>query len=123
MTLMRVISMLIQREDMKNSSQDEADSILNIFRFYKRDGELYLNEETQTLNELFDAVVDAINAAGILKTQLPYNEFVLPSKRIQEGDAGWIGHFNEADNQRFFLSDVYDFLRLFYSKRRREVNA
>ena len=123
MTLMRVISILIQREDMKNSSQDEADNILNIFRFYKRDGELYLNEETQTLNELFDAVVDAINTAGILKTQLPYNEFVLPSKRIQEGDAGWIGHFSEADNQRFFLSDVYDFLRLFYSKRRREVNA
>lgn len=108
---------------MKNSDQQEADNILNIFRFYKRDGELYLNEDTQTLNELFDAVVIAINTSGVLKTQLPYNEFVLPSKRIEEGDMGWIGHFNEADNRRFFLSDVYDFLKLFYSKRRREVNA
>jgi len=108
---------------MKNINQQEADHILNIFRFYKRDGELYLNDDTQTLNELFDAVVDAINASGALKIQLPYNEFVLPSKRIQEGDEGWVGHFNEADNRRFFLSDVYDFLRLFYSKRRREVNA
>ena len=108
---------------MRKSNQEEADNILNIFRFYKRDGELYLNEDTETLNELFDAVVMAINGSGPLKTQLPYTEFVLPSKRIEEGDAGWIGHFEEADNRRFFLSDVYDFLRLFYSKRRREVNA
>jgi hypothetical protein len=108
---------------MKNSNQEEAEFILNIFRFYKRDSVLYLNEDTQTLNQLFDAVVSAINTAGPLKTQLPYVEFVLPSKRIEEGDAGWIGHFQDLDNRRFFLSDVYDFLTLFYSKRRREVNA
>ncbi len=117
------MSKLYEREKMKKSDQEEADEILNIFRFYKRDGELYLNEDTQTLNELFAAVVLAINTSGVLKTQLPYNEFVLPSKRIDEGDEGWIGHFSEADNRRFFLSDVYDFLKLFYSKRRREVNA
>jgi len=108
---------------MKNSSQDEADSILNIFRFYKRDAELYLSEDTQTLNQLFDAVVLAINTAGPLKLQLPYVEFVLPSKRIEEGDEGWTGHFQDLDNRRFFLSDVHDYLRLFYSKRRREINA
>jgi len=108
---------------MKKIGQAQAEHILNIFRFYKRDAELYLNQDTEILNELFEAVVDAINAAGVLKTQLPYTEFVLPSKRIQEGDAGWIGHFEEADNRRFFLSDVYDFLKLFYSKKRAEVNA
>ena len=107
---------------MKKSSQ-EAEEILNIFRFYKRDGGLYLNEDTQTLNDLFDAVVLAINTSGPLKAQLPYVEFVLPSKRIEEGDKGWIWHFEDFDNRRFFLSDVYDFLSLFYSKRRREINA
>ena len=108
---------------MKKIDQTEADNILNIFRFYKRDGELYLNEDTQTLNSLFDAVVLAINSCGPLKSELPYNEFVLPSKRIEEGDEGWRGHFEDLDNRRFFLSDVYDFLSMFYSKRRREVNA
>ena len=108
---------------MRKSNQEEAEEILNIFRFYKRDGGLYLNEDTQTLNELFDAVVLAINTAGPLRAQLPSVEFVLPSKRIQEGDEGWIGHFQDLDNRRFFLSDVYDFLSLFYSKRRREINA
>lgn len=114
---------MLKEKKMIRSNQEEADSILNIFRFYKRDGELYLNEDTHTLNELFDAVVMAINTAGPLKTQLPYVEFVLPSKRIDEGDEGWIGHFEDLDNRRFFLSDVYDFLSLFYSKRRREVNG
>ncbi len=108
---------------MQNSEYEEAQKILNIFRFYRRDSELYLNEETQVLNDLFDAVVDAINDAKVLKTQLPYNEFVLPSRAIQSGDKGWIGHFEEADNRRFFLSDVYDYLRLFYSKRPRRMSA
>jgi hypothetical protein len=97
--------------------QAEADAILNIFRFYRRDGKLYLDESRETLDAIFDAVVDAINACGPLKPHLPYNEFVLPSRLTAEGDPGWVGHFEERDNRRFFLSDVYDYLRLFYSKK------
>jgi len=95
----------------------EAQKILNIYRFYKRDGKLYLDGDTETLDALFEAVVDAINESGPLKPLLPYNEFVLPSRLTAQGDAGWTGHFQERDNRRFFLSDVYDFLKLFYSRR------
>jgi hypothetical protein len=95
----------------------EAEKILNIYRFYRRDGKLYLDGDEETLDSLFDAVVDAINDCGPLKPQLPYNEFVLPSRLTAEGDPGWVGHFEERDNRRFFLSDVHDFLRLFYATR------
>ena len=93
----------------------EAEKILNIYRFYRRDGRLYLDGDTETLDALFEAVVGAINDCGPLKAQLPYNEFVLPSREVAAGDPGWVGHFEERDNRRFFLSDVYDFLRLFYA--------
>ncbi len=95
----------------------EAQQIYNIYRFYRRDGKLYLDGETETLDALFDAVVGAINDCGPLKAQLPYNEFVLPCRKVAEGDPGWVGHFEERDNRRFFLSDVHDFLRLFYATR------
>ncbi|MDX1295519.1 MAG: hypothetical protein R3302_04595 [Sulfurimonadaceae bacterium] len=105
-----------------NTSKDktintEAEKILNIYRFYKRDGKLYLDGDVETLDSLFEAVVDAINDSGTLKPLLPYNEFVLPSRLTAEGDPGWVGHFEERDNRRFFLSDVYDFLKLFYSSK------
>jgi len=100
---------------MKKLKHIEADKILNIFRFYQRNGSLYLDNDIQTLDSLFDATVDAINNCGTFKIELPYTEFVHPCKEIAAGDAGWIGHFNERDNRRFFLSDIYDFLKLFYS--------
>ena len=102
---------------MKQQPSPEAEAILNIYRFYRRDGKLYLDGDVETLDSLFDAVVDAINDCGPLKAQLPYYEFVLPSRLTAEGDPGWVGHFEERDNRRFFLSDVYDFLRLFYSSK------
>jgi hypothetical protein len=98
----------------KKSKNEEAQKILNIYRFYQRDGSLYLIEDQETLDALFDAVVDAINESGSFKTLLPYTEFVLPCKRVREEDTGWVGHFQERDNRRFFLSDIYDFLKLIY---------
>lgn len=100
--------------NIKKGKNPESEKILNIFRFYQRDGSLYLIEDEETLDALFDAVIDAINDCGTLKPQLPYTEFVHPSKMVREGDAGWIGHFEDRDNRRFFLSDIYDFLKLFY---------
>jgi hypothetical protein len=98
------------------TNKREAQKILNIFRFYQRDGSLYLIDDEETLDALFDAVVDAINDCGTLKAQLPHREFIHPSKMVAEGDKGWVGHFEDRDNRRFFLSDIYDFLKLFYDK-------
>ena len=100
--------------NIKKSKNTEAEKILNIYRFFHRDGSLYLIEDEENLDMLFDAVVDAINDCGSFKTMLPYTEFVYPCKRVREGDDGWIGHFKERDNRRFFLSDIYDFLKLIY---------
>jgi len=99
---------------IKKSKNLEAEKILNIFRFYQKDGALYLSEDTEMLDMLFDAVIHAIDDCGPLKAQLPYNEFVHPSKEVLNLDPGWVGHFKERDNRRFFLSDVHDFLKLFY---------
>lgn len=99
---------------MKKTKNPEAESILNIYRFYKKDGNLYLTEDNKSLDTLFEAVVDAINDCGPLKAQLPYMEFVHPSKQIAAGDEGWVGHFQERDNRRFFLSDIHDYLKLVY---------
>ena len=99
-----------------NDIKAEAQKILNIYRFYQRDGSLYLVEDEETLDALFEAVVDAINDCGVLKAKLPYMEFVHPSKMVREGDAGWVGHFKERDNRRFFLSDIHDYLQLFYGR-------
>lgn len=99
---------------MKKIENSEAEKILNIYRFYQKDGKLYLTEDVESLDMLFEAVVDAINNCGSLKPQLPYNEFVRPSRKVMEGDAGWVGHFEERDNRRFFLSDIHDYLYLMY---------
>ncbi len=98
----------------KKGKNPEAQNILNIYRFFQRDGSLYLIDDEETLDSLFDAVVDAINDCGPLKAQLPYTEFVHPSKEVRAGDPGWVGHFEERDNRRFFLSDIHDYLKLFY---------
>jgi hypothetical protein len=93
---------------------EEAQAILAIYRMMQMDGTLYLKNDEQVLDTLFDAVVQAITECTVLKPQLPYNEFVLPSRKVLEGDIGWIGHFEERDNRRFFLSDIYDYLYLMY---------
>jgi hypothetical protein len=97
--------------------RDKANEILAIYRFYGCGSDLYNNDDSDTIDALFDAVVAAIDDCGILKPHLPYNEFVKPSRCVLEGDPGWVGHFEERDNRRFFLSDIYDFLVLFYAKR------
>lgn len=96
--------------------KEEAQKILNIYRLFQRDGTLYLDEDNDTLDTLFDAVIHAINDCGLLKPQLPYTEFVLPSRKVLEGDSGWVGHFEERDNRRFFLSDIHDYLYLKYGR-------
>lgn len=102
---------------MKKVESSEAQAILNIYRFFRKDGNLYLTEDLESLDMLFDAVVDALNNCGPLKPQLPFNEFVRPSRMVLEGDAGWVGHFEERDNRRFFLSDIHDYLQLMYGRR------
>jgi len=101
---------------MNLSMTDEARKILSIYRFYNCDTNLYKSEDDEKIDALFDAVVVAIDDAGTLKPKLPYNEFVKPSRSVIEGDPGWVGHFQERDNRRFFLSDVHDFLTLFFKK-------
>lgn len=100
--------------NMKKPKNSEADKILNIYRFFKKDGGLYLVDDIESLDMLFEAVINAINDCGSLKAELPYNEFVHPSKQVQNKDLGWVGHFEERDNRRFFLSDIYDYLTLLY---------
>jgi len=99
---------------MKKIKNEEAEKILNIYRFFNKDGNLYLTQDDETLDTLYDAVINAINDCGSLKAELPYQEFVHPCKQLLAGDAGWIGHFNERDNRRFFLSDIHDYLSLLY---------
>lgn len=101
---------------MKKPHNEEAQKILNIYRFYQQDGSLYMGDDIQTLDALFDAVVAAINDSGPLKAALPFNEFVRPSREVAAGDSGWVGHFEERDNRRFFLSDIHDYLQLMYGK-------
>jgi len=93
--------------------KEEAKNILVIFQKLGLDAKLYLVEDPFKIDLLFDDVIDAINASTLLKMKLPHVEFVLPSREIAKGDSGWIGHFEDRDNKRFFLSDVHDFLTLF----------
>ncbi len=99
---------------MKKSKNSEAEKILNIYRFFKKDGLLYLTDDVEALDDLFEAVTNAINDCGPLKALLPYNEFVHPSQEVLKNDAGWVGHFEERDNRLFFLSDIHDYLQLMY---------
>lgn len=107
---------------MKKKKSNEAEKILNIYRFFQKNGNLYLTEDNDSLDMLYDAIVDAINECGVLKAELPYQEFVHPCKQVRAGDAGWIGHFEERDNRRFFLSDIHDYLQLVYGVSTKEQN-
>lgn len=97
-----------------NPSTEAARSILGIYRLYGCSSELYQDADDATVDELFEAVITAIDDCGTLKMQLPYNEFVRPSREVLACDPGWVGHFEDRDNRRFFLSDVHDYLNLFF---------
>jgi len=101
---------------MKKIENPEATQIINIYRFFNKDGSLYLLEDKEIIDTLFYAVIEAINNSGPLKPQLPYKEFVYPCKELSLGNKGWIEHFEDRDNRKFFLSDIYDYLQLFYQK-------
>jgi len=101
---------------------DKANEILSIYRFYRLDGKLYNYEEDDRLDDLFDAVVHAINDSGILKPLLPQEEFVIPCRGILQKDPAWMQRFDHQDTRAFFLSDIYDFLRLFVGRIQLRVN-
>ncbi len=107
----------MQNQKMKKAQNMEAEKILNFYRLFHKNGSLYLDDDFESLDMLFDAVVNAINHCGSLKEELPFNEFVRPSKEVACGDKGWVGHFEDRDNRRFFLSDIYDYLRLMYGQK------
>lgn len=101
---------------------EKANEILAIYRFYNMDGKLYHYEEDERLDELFVAIVQAINDCGVLKPFLPKEEFVVPSKGWLNHDPFWLQRFEHHDTRAFFLSDIYDFLKLFTGKIRLRVN-
>ncbi|ADR33978.1 hypothetical protein Sulku_1315 [Sulfuricurvum kujiense DSM 16994] len=101
---------------------DKAQEILAIYRFYKMDGKLYNYDEDNRLDELFDAVVHAIDDSGILKPLLPQAEFVIPCRGILQQDRAWLQRFAHQDTRAFFLSDIYDFLKLFTGRTQLRVN-
>lgn len=92
----------------------EAHEILAMFAFYRLDGQIYMSHDCDAICNLFDSVVASICETTLLKPELPYQEFVHPSNQVIAGDPGWVGHFEELDNKKFFLSDVYDFLTLYF---------
>ena len=99
-----------------------ANNILAIYRFYNMDGKLYHHDEDDRLDDLFDAVVNAIDDCGVLKPLLPYEEFVLPCREILNKEKKWLQRFEHRDTRAFFLSDIYDFLKLFTGKIKLRVN-
>lgn len=101
---------------------DKAREILDIYRFYRMDGRLYHYDEDDRLDELFDAVVHAIHDCGILKPLLPQEEFVIPCRGVLNQERAWLQRFEHSDTRAFFLSDIYDFLRLFVGRTKLRVN-
>lgn len=95
---------------------DQANEILTIYRFYRMDGRLYRCDGNERLDELFEAVVSAINTSGTLKLRLPQQEFVIPCRGLLQRDKAWLMRFEHPDTRAFFLSDIYDFLRLFVGR-------
>lgn len=100
---------------------EKAHEILAIYRFYQMDGKLYNREESDRLEELFDAVVHAINDCGVLKPLLPLNEFVIPCCGLLNQEKAWLQRFEHRDTRAFFLSDIYDFLKLFTGRTKLRV--
>ncbi|MBN2869444.1 MAG: hypothetical protein JXK04_00650 [Campylobacterales bacterium] len=101
---------------------DQAHQILAIYRFYRMDGKLYHYDEDDRLDELFDAVVLAVNECGILKPLLPQEEFVIPCRGLLRKEKSWTERFEHQDTRAFFLSDIYDFLRLFVGRMKLRVH-
>ncbi len=101
---------------------EKANAILSIYRFYRMDGNLYDCDDADRLDQLFDAVIQAIDDSGILKPLLPQNEFVIPCRGLLRGEKAWLQRFDHRDTRAFFLSDIYDFLRLFVGKVKLRVN-
>jgi hypothetical protein len=104
------------------SEIDKAHEILAIYRFYKMDDKLYHYDEDDRLDELFDAIVHAINDCGMLKPLLPREEFVVPCRGILNKERAWLQRFEHQDTRAFFLSDIYDFLKLFTGRTKLRVN-
>jgi hypothetical protein len=104
------------------SEIDKANEILSIYRFYRLDGRLYECEDGERLDQLFDAVTSAISESGILKPFLPLQEFVIPCRGVVNREKGWLRRFEHPDTRAFFLSDIYDFLRLFVGRSALRVN-
>ncbi len=102
-------------------AMEKAHEILAIYRFYQMDGNLYDRENNDTLDELFDAVVHAINEGGVLKLLLPREEFVLPCRGLVNHERAWLQRFEHHDTRAFFLSDIYDFLKLFTGRTKLRV--
>lgn len=102
---------------MQNEFIQEAQKILNIYRMHGSNAKLYLSQSDEMINELFLEIAMAIDECGALKATLPYDEFVHPTKAYLDNETSWRGHFSFIDNKRFFLSDVYDFLKLFYGEK------
>lgn len=103
------------------NEMDKAYEILAIYRFFNMDGKLYRCEDEERLDALFNAVVMAINDCGVLKPLLPYKEFVIPCREIVAKERAWIQRFEHQDTRSFFLSDIYDFLKLFTGRTRLRV--
>lgn len=101
---------------------DKANEILSIYRFYRLDGSLYDCEDSDRLDDLFEAVVQAIEGCGVLKPLLPQDEFVAPCRGILNREKAWLQRFEHRDTRAFFLSDIYDFLRLFVGRVQLRVN-
>ncbi len=101
---------------------DQANEILTIYRFYRMDGKLYRSEGDGRLDELFEAVIRAINESGTHKLHLPQQEFVIPCRGLLQREKAWLQRFEHPDTRAFFLSDIHDFLRLFVGRTQLRIN-
>jgi hypothetical protein len=53
---------------------------------------------------------------------LPREEFVIPCRGILNKERPWLQRFEHQDTRAFFLSDIYDFLKLFTGRTKLRVN-
>ena len=97
---------------MDISSYNQAVKILNEFPLYNLDSNLFHSDNNKAVSLLFESVVDLISESAELKDNLPKKEFVIPVEKYKSNNLDWKMHFQDPDNQKFFLSDVYDYLLL-----------
>jgi hypothetical protein len=91
----------------------EAWHIINIFKFMGEDSFVYISKNYELIDSLFDSVTQAIVKSSRLKNIMP-KEFVYPALKYLENDLKWKKHFENKDHKSFFLSDIYDYLMLFF---------